>query len=277
MAPAFFEHRIGDPRLLRLIRKWLRAGALEDGKRSTTELGTPQGATISPLLANVYLHYAFDLWADHWRRHQARGDVVSVRFADDLVVGFQHREEAERFERELRDRLARFGLELHRNKTRLIEFGRFAAEDRRRRGLGKPETFDFLGFTHICTQTRRGRFLIARHTVRKRMRAKLKEVKTELMRRRHLPIPVQGKWLARVVQGHANYYAVPTNIFAVSAFHKEAVRHWHRALERRSQRGRVPWRRMARYRDRWIPTARILHPWPEERFDVRTRGRSPVR
>jgi hypothetical protein len=232
---------------------------------------------VSPLLANVYLHYVFDLWADRWRKKQARGDVVIVRFADDIVVGFQHRAEAERFERELRERLAEFGLELHRDKTRLIEFGRYAAGNRRDRGLGKPETFDFLGLTHICGTTRRGKFLLVRHTVRKRMRAKLSEVKAELMRRRHLPVPTQGEWLASVVQGHANYYAVPTNIFAVAAFRLEAIRLWHRALLRRSQKGRTPWKRMARYRDRWIPPSRVLHPWPEERFDVRTRGRSPVR
>jgi group II intron reverse transcriptase/maturase len=273
----FLEPRIGDPRLLRLIQKWLRAGVLENGKKSKTKVGTPQGATISPLLANVYLHYVFDLWADHWRRQHARGDVVIVRFADDIVVGFQHRAEAERFGEELNERLATFGLELNIGKTRLVEFGCFAAEHRRARGLGKPETFDFLGLTHICGKTRRGKFLLVRHTMRKRMRAKLSEVKTELMRRRHLPVPVQGKWLAAVVQGHANYYAVPTNIFAVTAFRIEAVRLWHRALSRRSQKGRLSWKRMARYRDRWIPSTRILHPWPEERFDVRTRGRSPVR
>jgi group II intron reverse transcriptase/maturase len=273
----FLEHRIGDPRLLRLIQKWLSAGVLEDGKRSVTKVGTPQGATVSPLLANVYLHYVFDLWAHQWRQKQAHGDVVIVRFADDIVVGFQHREEGERFEQGLRERLAEFRLELHRDKTRLVEFGRYAAANRRERGLGKPETFDFLGFTHICGKTKRGKFLLIRHTIRKRMRAKLREVKTELMRRRHLPVPVQGKWLARVVQGHANYYAVPTNIFAVAAFRLEVVRLWHRALSRRSQKGRLPWSRMARYRDRWISPSRVLHPWPEERFDVWTRGRSPVR
>ena len=273
----FLEHRIGDPRLLRLIQKWLRAGVLENGKRSTTVVGTPQGATVSPLLANVYLHYVFDLWADHWRRQQACGDVVIVRFADDIVVGFQHRAEAERFGEELRERLAKFGLDLNIEKTRLVEFGRHAAERRRARGLGKPETFDFLGLTHICGKTRRGKFLLVRHTMRKRMGAKLSEVKTELMRRRHLPVPVQGKWLAAVLRGHANYYAVPTNIFAVTAFRNEVVRLWHRALSRRSQKGRLSWKRMACYRDRWIPSTRILHPWPEKRFDVRTRGRSPVR
>jgi group II intron reverse transcriptase/maturase len=273
----FVEHRIGDPRVLRLIQKWLSAGVLENGKRSATRVGTPQGATVSPLLANVYLHYVFDLWADHWRRTQARGEMIIVRFADDIVVGFQHRADAERFGAALRERLATFGLDLHRDKTRLIEFGRFAAENRRARGLRKPETFDFLGFTHICGATRSGKFLLVRRTTQKRMRAKLREVKTELMRRRHLPVPVQGKWLASVVQGHAHYYAVPTNVFAVSAFHREAVRLWHRALSRRSQKGRVTWARMARYRERWIPPPRVLHPWPEERFDVRTRGRSPVR
>ena len=273
----FLEHRIGDPRLLRLIQKWLRAGVMDRGKRSATVVGTPQGATVSPLLANVYLHYVFDLWADHWRRYEARGDIVIVRFADDIVVGFQHRAEAERFGEELRERLAKFGLELNIGKTRLVEFGRHAAEHRRARGLGKPETFDFLGLTHICGKTRRGKFLLVRHTVRKRMRAKLREVRAELMRRRHLPVPAQGKWLASVVRGHVAYYAVPTNIFAVTAFRLEVVRLWHRALSRRSQKARVPWERMARFRERWIPPARVLHPWPEQRFDVRTRGRSPVR
>jgi len=202
---------------------------------------------------------------------------VQLPRATRLVVGFQRQADAERFGAALRERLAKFGLDLNRDKTRLIEFGRFAAENRRTRGLRKPETFDFLGFTHICGSTRSGKFLLVRRTMRKRMRAKLREVKAELMRRRHLPLPIQGMWLARVVQGHANYYAVPTNIFAVAAFHREAVRLWHRALSRRSQKGRVRWARMARYRERWIPSPRVLHPWPEERFDVRTRGRSPVR
>ena len=273
----FLEHRIGDPRLLRLIRKWLKAGVMENGKRSSTSAGTPQGATVSPLLANVYLHYVFDLWADQWRRRHARGDVVIVRFADDIVAGFQHRPDAERFEQALRERFAKFQLGLHDGKTRLVEFGRFAAKDRQARGLRKPETFDFLGFTHICGRTRTGRFLLQRKTMRKRMQAKLREVKSELMRRRHLPIPQQGKWLASVVRGHHGYYAVPTNASAISNFSYTVVRLWHRALSRRSQKGRVPWGRMARLRSRWIPPARILHPWPEERFDVWTRGRSPVR
>jgi group II intron reverse transcriptase/maturase len=273
----FLEHRIADPRLLRLIQKWLCAGVLENGMRTKTERGTPQGATISPLLANVYLHYVFDLWADSWRNRWAQGDVVIVRFADDVVIGFQHRSDAEKFEEALRDRLAKFQLELHEGKTRLVEFGRFADRDRRARGLGKPETFDFLGFTHICGKTRGGDFLLHRKTMRTRMRAKLKEVKTELRRRRHLPVPEQGKWLGSVVRGHYAYYAVPTNASAVAAFAYWVVRLWHRSLSRRSQKARIPWPRMARYRTRWIPSARILHPWPEQRFRVRTQGRSPVR
>jgi group II intron reverse transcriptase/maturase len=273
----FLEHRIADPRFLRLIQKWLSAGVVEEGRRSETEQGTPQGATISPLLANVYLHYVFDLWADRWRRQHARGDVVIVRFADDIVIGFQHRLEAERFWQDLRERFARFCLELHSEKTRLLEFGGLAASNRRKRGLGKPETFDFLGFTHICGKSKKGRFLLTRKTVRTRMRAKLRAVKTELARRRHLSIPQQGAWLGSVVRGHFAYYAVPTNVQALSAFRTEAISHWKRALERRSQRGRVSWTRMARLQNRWVPRARILHPWPEQRFDARTRGRSPVR
>jgi group II intron reverse transcriptase/maturase len=273
----FVEHRIADKRILRLIQKWLSAGVVDKGRRSETEWGTPQGATISPLLANVYLHYVFDLWADDWRRRHARGDVVLVRFADDLVIGFQHRSDAERFREALGERFAKFHLELHPEKTRLVEFGRFAAEHRRARGLDKPETFDFLGFTHICGKSRAGGFLLQRKTMRTRMRAKLKSVKAELMHRRHLPIPTQGAWLASVVRGHLAYYAVPTNVLALVAFRKEVVRHWRHALRRRSQRGFVRWDRMSRLEKRWLPSARIQHPWPEQRFDVRTQGRSPVR
>ena len=273
----FLKHRIGDRRILRLIQKWLRAGIVEDGRRTKSEMGTPQGATISPLLANGYLHYVFDLWANQWRRQKARGDVIIVRFADDIVVGFEHRDDAERFRRELRDRLAKFCLELNDEKTRLVEFGRYAAIRRRERGLGKPETFDFLGFTHICGKTRAGRFMLWRKTMRTRMRAKLNEVKAQLMRRRHLSIPQQGAWLGSVVRGHFAYYGVPTNIHSLSSFRTQAVRHWRRALRRRSQRTRMNWSRMARHERRWIPTASIQHPWPEQRFDVRTQGRSPVR
>jgi RNA-directed DNA polymerase len=273
----FLEYRIADPRVLRLVQKWLAAGVIEDGSWTASAEGVPQGATISPLLGNVYLHYVFDLWADQWRRRHARGDVILTRFADDFVVGFEHREDAERFLAELRERFAQFGLELAESKTRLIEFGRFAALDRARRGEGKPETFDFLGFTHICARTRHGRFMLKRVTINKRMRAKLHAVKSELRRRAHLPIPEQGRWLASVLRGHLAYYAVPTNSKAIGAFRDQLTRHWHRALRRRSQRTRLTWTRMHRLARRWLPPARIQHPWPEARFDAITQGRSPVR
>ena len=273
----FLEHRIADRRVLRLIHKWISAGVMEDGAWTSCDEGVPQGASASPLLANVYLHYVFDLWADQWRRRHARGDVILVRFADDYVAGFEHRDDAERFLADLRERLAGFNLELADEKTRLIEFGRFAAERRKVRGLGRPETFDFLGFTHCCAKTQNGRFLLKRITISKRMRAKLREVKTELMRRRHLPVPEQGKWLASVVRGHRAYYAVPGNIDAVHAFRTQATRHWYRALRRRSQRTRLDWKRMDRLATQWLPPARMMHPFPDERFAARTRGRSPVR
>jgi Retron-type reverse transcriptase len=273
----FLEHRIADRRVLRLIQKWLKAGVIEDGSWTEFEDGVPQGASVSPLLANVYLHYVFDLWAHQWRTRHAHGDMVIVRFADDFVVGFQYRDDAERFWADLRARLAEFCLELNAEKTRLIEFGRFAAEQRQKRGLGKPETFTFLGFTHICARDRKGRFKLKRITDSKRMRTKLSKVKTELRRRRHLPIPDQGRWLASVLRGHYNYYAVPDNIEALSAFRYQIVRHWLKALRRRSQRTRMTWERMTRLENRWLPTIRILHPWPSMRFDARTQGRSPVR
>ena len=273
----FLEHRIADRRVLRLIRKWLKAGVIEDGEWSETLEGAAQGASVSPLLANVYLHYVFDLWADQWRRRHARGDVVIVRFADDYVIGFERRDEAERFLADLRDRLARVNLELAAEKTRLIEFGRHASDRRSARGLGKPETFQFLGFTHICGKTRKGRFQLKRITDRKRMRAKLRKVKTECRRRMHLPIPDQGQWLGSVVRGHLNYYAVPGNIRAVHAFRHRAIRHWYRALRRRSQRKKIDWERMNRLVQRWLPPPRIAHPWPEKRFDARIQARSPVR
>ena len=273
----FLEHRIADKRVLRLIQKWLAAGVIENGEWSKTEQGTAQGASVSPLLANVYLHYVFDLWAKQWRRRNARGDVILTRFADDYMAGFEHRDDAERFLHDLRERFAKFGLELHPEKTRLIEFGRFAAERRARRGLGKPETFEFLGFTHICTKSSAGRFMLKRVTSKKRMAAKLSEIKTELMRRRHLPIPEQGRWLASVTRGHCNYYAVPSNSDAIIQFRTQATRHWCRALRRRSQRHRLDWERMNRLANRWLPPARLVHPYPEVRFDARTQGRSPVR
>jgi group II intron reverse transcriptase/maturase len=273
----FLEHRIADRRVLRLIQKWLRAGVIEDGEWSETVEGTAQGASVSPLLANVYLHYVFDLWAEQWRRRHARGEMIVVRFADDYVTGFEHREDAERFRVELRERLAKFGLELADEKTRLIEFGRYATERRARRGLPKPETFEFLGFTHICAKDRRGRFKLKRTTSKKKMRAKLKSVKTEMRRRMHHPIPEQGRWLARVLQGHYNYYAVPDNSEALRGFRRRVVRHWRHALGRRSHKGRIRSERAYRLADRWLPPPRILHPWPNQRFDARTLGRSPVR
>jgi group II intron reverse transcriptase/maturase len=273
----FLEHRIADRRVLRLIQKWLRAGVIEDGEWSETEEGTAQGASVSPLLANVYLHYVFDLWADQWRRRYARGDVILVRFADDYVAGFEHRGDAERFLADLRDRLAHFALELAADKTRLIEFGRFAVRDRARRGDHKPETFAFLGFTHICATDRHGRFKLKRVTSKKKMRAKLTSVKTEMRRRMHHPIPSQGRWLARVLAGHYNYYAVPDNSQALRGFRERVIRHWRHALGRRSQKGRITWERIRRLAARWLPQPRIRHRWPSVRFDARTQGRSPVR
>jgi len=273
----FLEHRIGDQRVLRLIQKWMSAGVIENGELVDTLEGTPQGASVSPLLSNVYLHYVFDLWVDRWRRRRARGEVIVVRFADDYIVGFQYRDDAERFLAELRNRLAQFNLELAAEKTRLIEFGRFAAERRQKRGLGKPETFQFLGFTHMCAKNRHGRFVLRRVTEKKRMRAKLKAIKEEQKRRRHLPIPEQGRWLARVVQGHYRYYAVPGNMRALSTFRDRVQRHWFTALRRRSQRTNLDWQRRSRLASRWLPPPRILHPWPDARFNAKTRARSPVR
>ncbi len=266
----FLEHRIADRRVLRLIGKWLAAGVIEDGEWTACDEGAPQGASASPLLANVYLHYVFDLWADWWRRHHAHGDVIVVRFADDFIVGFEHRDDAERFLVELRERFAKFGLELHPDKTRLIEFGRHAARDRAARAVGKPETFDFLGFTHICARSKSGRFWVRRVTISKRMRAKLREVNDQLKRRRHEPIPVQGRWLASVVRGHRAYYAVPGNTEAIKTFRTQVTRHWYKALRRRSQRTRINWTRMNRIAFRWLPPARVMHPFPEARFAART-------
>jgi group II intron reverse transcriptase/maturase len=273
----FLEHRIADGRVLRLIQKWLTAGVIEEGEWSETAEGTAQGASVSPLLGNVYLHYVFDLWADQWRRRHAHGDVVFVRFADDYVAGFQHREDAERFLADLRERFANFALELAPEKTRLIEFGRYAAERRKTRGLPKPETFVFQGLTHICARDRHGRFKLKRTTSKKKMQAKLHAVKTEMRRRMHLPVPEQGHWLTRVLQGHYNYYAVPDNTAALRAFRRQVIQHWRHALTRRSQKGRITWERMDRLAARWLPQPRILHPWPNVRFAAKTQGRSPVR
>jgi group II intron reverse transcriptase/maturase len=266
----FLEHRIADKRVLRLIDKWLAAGVIEDGKWSETVAGSPQGASVSPLLANVYLHYVFDLWADWWRHRRAHGDVIIVRFADDVTVGFEYEQDAQRFLSDLHERIAEFGLQLHPDKTRLIEFGRHAARNRAARGQGKPETFDFLGFTHICATSKNGRFWLKRITISKRMRAKLREVKDQLKLRMHEPIPVQGRWLRSVLQGHFAYYAVPGNSDAVAAFRDHVTRHWFKALRRRSQRTRVTWERMNRLAKRWIPPAHVKHPFPEVRFAART-------
>jgi group II intron reverse transcriptase/maturase len=266
----FVEHRIADRRVVRLIQTWLNAGVLEDGTRTWSETGTPQGGSISPLLANVYLHYAFDLWAQRWRKTQAHGDVIIVRYADDFIVGFQHRAEAERFLTELRERFTKFGLELHPEKTRLLQFGPFAAEDRRRAGKGKPETFNFLGFTHICGKKRNGRFTVVRQTIRQRLQAKLREVKTELRRRRHDPIPEVGRWLRTVVDGHLRYYGVPMNSRALFTFCSQVGRLWYRALRRRSQTARLTWERMRRLIERWLPPPHITHPYPLRRLGVVT-------
>jgi group II intron reverse transcriptase/maturase len=273
----FVGRRIADKRVLRHIKKWLNAGVLEDGARKYSEQGVPQGGSISPLLANIYLHYVFDVWANEWRKKQARGDVVIVRFCDDFVVGFQHQWEAKRFYNELVERFRQFGLELHSGKTRLIEFGRFAAENRKRRGKGKPETFDFLGFTHICGKTRKGYFEILRHTIGKRIRAKLKYLKEELRRRMHWPIPEVGKWLRSVLLGHFRYYGVPNNSRKLGSFRYHIVCLWLKTLRRRSQRSKTNWDRMNRIAARWLPQPRICHPYPDISPYVRTRGRSPVR
>ena len=264
----FLEHRIGDRRIVRLIRKWLTAGILEDGVVTVNEMGTGQGSVISPLLANVYLHYVVDLWAERWRRREARGGMIIVRYADDLVVGFEHEADARRFRDAMHERLREFALTLHPEKTRLIEFGRFAAVRRAKRGLGKPETFTFLGFTFICGKSRRGYFLLKRKTRGDRMRAKLGEVKKELRRRMHQPIPEQGRWLRQVVTGFFAYHAVPTNHRALQAFRDHVQDLWRRTLRRRSQRDRTTWERITRLADDFLPKPRILHPWPRDRFAV---------
>jgi RNA-directed DNA polymerase len=265
----FLEHRIGDKRIIRLVQKWLRAGILEDGIVTIEEKGTGQGSVISPLLANIYLHYVFDLWAERWRRREATGDMIMVRYADDTVVGFQHESDARRFRDAMRNRLREFSLSLHPEKTRLIEFGRFAAQNCKRRGRSKPETFTFLGFVLICDKSRRGDFRIRRKSRRDRMRTKLREIKEALRHRMHRPIPETGKWLAQIVAGYFAYHAVPTNSPALSAFRYHVVILWHRRLCRRSQRARLVWTRMAKLADEFLPSPRILHPWPSVRFAVR--------
>jgi group II intron reverse transcriptase/maturase len=267
----FMEHRIADRRVVRLIQKWLNAGVLEEGKRTRMEEGTPQGGSASPLLANIYLHYVFDLWVQAWRRKRAHGDVVVVRFADDIVLGFQVQSDAERFWAELKERFQKFALELPPDKTRLLEFGPFAVRNRKGRGEGKPETFNFLGFTHICGKKRsNGRFTVLRQTIRKRLQAKLGEVKTELRRRRHDPIPKVGQWLRTVVSGHFRYYGVPMNMPALAIFRFQVGWLWQRTLSRRGQNGRVRWDRMRRLIRRWLPAVRVYHPYPLRRMGVIT-------
>jgi RNA-directed DNA polymerase len=265
----FVELRIGDPRIIRLIQKWMKAGVLEDGEFKASERGTGQGSVISPLLANIYLHYAFDLWANRWRQREATGDMIILRYADDTVVGFEHEADARRFLDMMRTRLEEFALSLHPEKTRLIEFGRHAAADREQRGLGKPETFNFLGFTFICSKSRKGRFLIIRKTRRDRMMAKLLELKEEMRRRMHWPIPKQGEWLRQVVGGFFNYHAVPTNSRALAVFRYHVRVLWGRTLRRRSQKDRTSWDRIAQLAEEWLPKPRILHPWPNVRFAVK--------
>ena len=265
----FLEHRMADPRILRLIQKWLKAGVLENGVVTDSEKGTGQGTVISPLLANVYLHYSLDLWAEHWRRREATGDMIIVRYADDVVVGFEHESDARRFWDAMRERLQKFSLSLHPDKTRLVEFGRVAAANRNRRGLGKPETFAFLGFTLVCSKSRRGRFLLKRRSRRDRMKAKLKDVSSELRHRMHQSIPEQGNWLKQVVTGYFAYHAVPTNSAALVTFRDEIIARWRWVLHRRSQKSALTWTRMTKLADDWLPKPRILHPWPNQRFVVK--------
>ena len=265
----FLKHRIGDVRVLRLVHKWLKAGVMEQGELTVSEQGTPQGAVASPLLANVYLHYVFDLWAEQWRKRHAQGDLIIVRYADDIVCGFEYEHEAKQFMEELRGRLKLFALSLHPDKTRLLEFGRYATERRARRGVGKPETFNFLGFTHICGQSRHGRFQLKRKTRRDRMRMKLRALKVELWRYMHQPLHEQGMWLGQVVRGYFAYHAIPTNAERLSAFRHDAVALWRRALRRRSQKDGTTWSRIERLSAEFIPMPRILHLWPDARFLVK--------
>ena len=264
----FIQHRVADKRIHRLIQKWLKAGISEDGEWSETKVGTPQGAVVSPLLANVYLHYAFDLWLEVWRKKVAKGKVMAIRYADDLVVGFERRDEAERFLKEFGERLAKFGLELHPEKTRRIEFGPNAARDRRARREGKPESFTFLGFAHSCGTTRQGYFQIRRQTARKRLEAKLQNIKQTLRSRMHEPVPKVGEWLERVLNGHYQYFGVPGNWASLGLFRERIARYWGRVLGRRSQTGKVSAIRLGRLFRRWLPRPKVVHPYPEQRFAV---------
>jgi RNA-directed DNA polymerase len=272
----FLEHRIADRRMLRLIRKWLKAGVIENGRKTITEKGTPQGAVISPLLANIYLHYSFDLWAQRWRRREAKGKVTIVRYADDGVVGFEDLQDVKAFLEQLRDRMATFGLQLNDEKTRVIEFGHFAAERRARRGQSRPETFEFLGFTHYCGEARlTRRFMVRRQTSAKRMRATLKAIRTNLKQRLHDPVSKTGTWLKRVVVGYMNYHAVPDNLKRMERFRTEIIRAWLRMLRRRSQRSALTWERYNRFVALYIPKVRARHPYPAQRFYVKHPRQEP--
>ena len=264
----FIEHRIADKRMVRHIKKWLNAGVLEDGVKTRSEEGAPQGGSASPLLANVYLHYVFDVWLQQWRLKHARGEVIAVRYVDDIIVGFQHRFDAERFLKEMKKRFLKFNLELHPTKTRLIEFGRFVKTNRNDRGDGKPETFDFLGFTHMCGEKRNGKFKVQRKTIGRRKRAKLAEIKQELKRRMHTPLPTQWKWLASVIIGHCRYYGVPGNRKSMDTFRTEVIKLWYKILRKRSQRDRTTWERVSRLANQYIPRVRIVHPYPSQRLRV---------
>jgi RNA-directed DNA polymerase len=273
----FLEHRVADPRILRLVRKWLKAGCIENGVHTNSEMGTPQGAVISPLLSNIYLHYVLDLWAHSWRSRHAMGEVIVTRYADDVVLGFQFEGDAKRFLRDMRQRFAKFALSLHPDKTRLIQFGRYATERRKERGLGKPETFDFLGFTHCCSQTRHREFVVRRFTIKKRMAAWLAKLRIDLKKMRHWSVGTQGRTLRRKVQGYFNYFAVPGNLDRLQGFRREVCRAWRQSLKRRSQKSRLDWGRFARLIDLFIPVVRKQHPYPEERFHARTQGKSRMR
>ncbi|MCP4966032.1 MAG: group II intron reverse transcriptase/maturase [bacterium] len=274
----FLKHRIADKRILRLIVKWLKVGIVEDGRVTRCSRGAPQGAVISPILANVYLHYAYDLWVHRWRRTTASGDVIVIRYADDTIVGFQHEHEARAFLEDLKQRLRLFDLTLHPAKTRLIRFGRHAIKQRERLGDGKPETFDFLGFTHFCTRSRkRGSFVIGRKTIKKRMIATLRSIKMELRRRMHDPIAKTGAWVEQVLKGYLNYFAVSGNDPSLWWFFNEVRWRWLKTLKRRSQKAFLNWERFTSLTDRYFPPIRVRHPLPCHRFDAKTRGRSPVR
>jgi group II intron reverse transcriptase/maturase len=274
----FIERRVSDGRILRLIKKWLKAGVIENDRLTASDEGAAQGASISPLLSNIYLHYLLDVWVQKWRKEKARGDVIIVRWADDFVLGFQYHDDAEGFLKELHERFRQYSLELHPEKTRLIRFGRFARHDCKLAGeRGKPETFNFLGFTHYCGVSKNGKFLVKRKTMRKRFTAKLHEIKTELRKRMHQAISDQGSWLRSVVRGYFAYHAIPENGHAIVAFRTQIARLWYKILRRRSQRNRLTWEQMGKLVNLWLPPAKILHPWPEQRFAAMTQGKSHVR